>query len=131
MPETGDSAKDLRALVTDLYASLDGTSLGRALPGLLAEKSADPELAAAIEQLWTDRQALVAGIVRRGVSSGQLRGDLDVSAVVDMLAATAYYRLLITGARIDRRSAERHADLLVSSTVAPVPSPTPRRRRSA
>lgn len=118
MPETGDAERDLRAIVTDLYRSLDGTTLARALPGLLAEKSADPELAAAIEQLWGDRQELVASIVRRGVASGQLRADLDVRAVVDLLAATAYYRLLITGAPLDRRSAKRHADLLVAAALA-------------
>lgn len=119
MPETGDLEHDVRAIVNDLYASLDGTALARALPGLLAEKSADPELAEAIEQLWTDRQELVASIVRRGTASGQLRDDLDVRAIVDMLAATAYYRLLITGAPLDRRAAKRHADVLVACIRTP------------
>ena len=128
MPETGDFDRDLRAIVRDLYSSLDGTSLGRALPGLLAEKSADPELSAAIEQLWTDRQAMVATIVRRGITTGQLRPDLDVASLVDMLAAAAYYRLLITGAPLDRPSAERHADVLVACARGGQAAPPARRR---
>jgi AcrR family transcriptional regulator len=122
MPSTGDIEQDLRAIVTDLYASLDGTTLGRALPGLLAEKSADPELAAAIEQLWTDRQKMVGEVVRRGVANGQLRPDLDVATVLDQLAGPAYYRLLITGQRLDRRSARRHADALVIGMRSTHPS---------
>lgn len=114
MPETGDFEEDLRLLVYELFGSVNATPLARALPGLLAEKSTDPELAEAIEQLWTARQALVAGVLRRGVASGQARPDLDVTATVDMLAGPAYYRLLITGKPLDRRSAKRHADALVA-----------------
>lgn len=125
MPDSGDIATDLRAIVHDLYASLNGTALGRALPGLLAEKSADPGLAAALEQLWSDRQAMLAAVVRRGVRRGQLRVDLDVRAIVDVLASTAYYRLLITGAPIDKRSARRHADLVVACTLAGAVAPAP------
>jgi AcrR family transcriptional regulator len=116
MPETGEFEQDLRALVYDLYASLNGTSLGRALAGLLAEKHADPELAAAIEQLWTVRQSMVAAVLRRGVATGQVRKDLDVPTLLEFLAAPAYYRLLITGQPLDRRSAKRHADALVAAT---------------
>jgi AcrR family transcriptional regulator len=113
MPSTGDIELDLRAIVSDLFASLDGTTLARALPGLLAEKTSDPELAAAIEQLWNDRQAMVGDVLRRGIAAGQLRADLDVTTVLDLLAGPVYYRLLITGQPLDRRSAKRHADAIV------------------
>ncbi len=56
--------------------------------------------------------------MRRGTATGQLRDDLDVRAIVDMLAATAYYRLLITGAPLDPRAAKRHADVLVACLTA-------------
>lgn len=114
MPATGDIDSDLRAIVYDLYASLDGTPLARALPGLLADKSADPELAHAIDQLWSERQKLVGDVVRRGIAAGQLRADLDVPTVLDLLAGPAYYRLMVTGRPLDRRSAGRHADALVA-----------------
>ena len=107
---------DLRSLVYDLYASLSNTSLGRALPGLIVEKTTDPELAAAVEKLWSARQAQVAKVIRRGIATGQARADLDVRATLELLAASAYYRLLVTGASLDRRSARRHADALVAYT---------------
>ena len=103
-------------VVYDLYASLASTSLGRALPGLIVEMSTDPELAAAVEELWTSRQAEVAKVIRRGIATGQARADLDVRVTLELLAASPYYRLLITGATLDRRSARRHADALVAFT---------------
>lgn len=119
MPTSGDFETDLRSLIYDLYASLADTSLGRALPGLVVEKSADPELAAAVEALWSTRQAQVAKVIRRGIASGQARADLDVRATLELLAASAYYRLLVTGASLDRRSARRHADAIVEFIRAP------------
>ncbi len=118
IPTTGDFDADLRSLVYDLYDCLSTTSLGRALPGLIAEKVADPELAAEIEGLWSARKKLVGAVIRRGIESGQARPDLDVAATVDLLAAPAYYRLLLTGQPIDRRSAKRHVEALLAMARA-------------
>jgi AcrR family transcriptional regulator len=110
MPTTGNTADDVRALIRSLYQSLDATSFGRALAGLLAEKRNDPDLAIAIEALWQARQQLVRSVIHRGVESGDLRGDIDEADMVEILAAPAYYRLLITGQPLDPASADLHAD---------------------
>jgi AcrR family transcriptional regulator len=116
MPTTGDFEEDLRSIIYDLYESLEATSLGRALPGLIAEKVSDPELARAIEELWSERKKLVGAVIRRGIRSKQVRPDLDVATTLDLLAATAYYRLFITGQSLDRRGAKRHVDSLLALT---------------
>lgn len=120
IPATGDFEADLRSIVYDLYASLASTTLGRALPGLVSEKVADPDLANAIENLWKARQKLVAGVIRQGMKTGQTRADLDVQVVLELLAASAYYRLLLTGQPLDRRSATRHANALLE-LIRPLP----------
>jgi AcrR family transcriptional regulator len=117
LPDTGDIASDLRSLVRDLYRSLDGTALGRALAGLLAEKDRDPELTEAIEQLWHSRQQQVGSVIRRGIDAGTIRPGLDEASLVEFLAGPAYYRLLVTGQRLDPASATRHADALVAAVV--------------
>jgi AcrR family transcriptional regulator len=116
MPTTGDFEDDLRSIIYDLYDSLEATPLARALPGLIAEKMSDPELARAIEELWSERKKLVGAVIRRGIRSKQVRADLDVATTLDLLAATAYYRLFITGQPLDRRSAKRHVDSLLALT---------------
>lgn len=116
MPSTGRFDDDLRTIISDLYWLLGNTTVGRALPGLLAEKAVDPDLATAIELLWAARREKVAVVIRRGIESGQARKDLDVPILVDMLAGPAYYRLLVTGNPIDAVSAKQHADTLIAMT---------------
>ena len=116
MPTTGNFEDDLRSIIYDLYDSLEGTPLARALPGLIAEKVTDPELAQAIEEFWSERKQLVAAVIRRGIRSEQVRADLDIPTTLDVLAATAYYRLFITGQPLDRRSAKRQVDALLALT---------------
>ena len=85
-PDTGDAREDLARLLRDLVA----TSLaigGPAITGVvLAEESAHPELL----QRWrttVGAAALhaVAEIVGRGQERGQLRPDLDVQVVADLV----------------------------------------------
>ncbi len=117
MPETGDIEQDLRALVHGLYRSLDGTALGAALAGLIAERQADPDLEAALAALWASRRELVGEVIRRGLAAGQIREGLDESSVLELLAGPAYYRLLVTGQSVDPAAAERHADALIGAVL--------------
>ncbi len=114
IPESGDVVADLRAIILGQYESLNGTAIARALPGLLAEKVADPELALAIDGLWSSRQAKVAEVIVRGIDEGVIRAGLEVAQILDLLAAPAYYRLLVTGQSVDRGAAERHAEALLA-----------------
>jgi AcrR family transcriptional regulator len=117
MPETGSTEADLRALVHDLYASLDGTSLGAAMAGLIAERHADPDLESALTVLWASRQSMVAAVIRRGLDAGELREGLDEATVLDLLAGPAYYRLLVTGQPLNRSAARRQADALIAAVL--------------
>lgn len=113
MPDTGTVEGDLRSLVYDLYDSLNETPLGGALAGLLAEKSRDPDLAEGITRLWAARQKKVRSVIRRGIRTGAIKPGLTEAAVLDLLAAPAYYRLLVSGEPLTRAAAKRHADALI------------------
>ncbi|MBE1562029.1 TetR-like C-terminal domain-containing protein [Nonomuraea africana] len=52
-------------------------------------------------------------MIERARVRGELRADLDAEALFGQLVGALYYRVLITGAPIDRASAER----LVSSAL--------------
>lgn len=120
IPHSGNIADDIRALIRSLYESLDGTVVARALPGLLAEKAGDQELAEAIDGLWRSRQTKVSQVIERGVEDGFFRVAVSTAEVVELIAAPAYYRLLVTGRPLDRRSADEHADALIALLVSEV-----------
>jgi hypothetical protein len=70
----------------------------RMLPRLLADAADDPELLEALQQaLVRPRRAAIAAIVRRGVERGELRADLDVDLVSEMLIGPMIARVLTSG----------------------------------
>lgn len=117
--DTGDVLQDLRRIVHDLFASLDGTALGGAFAGLVAEKRHHPDLAEVMEGLWATRRDIVRTLAERGVAEGVLRDDVPVDAMLELMVAPAYYRLLITGQAIGPAEADAHADALLAALTSP------------
>ncbi|MDY7103601.1 MAG: TetR/AcrR family transcriptional regulator [Actinomycetota bacterium] len=105
---TGDIAADLESILVNQYASLDGSPFGHALPGLVAEKHADPALAEAVDALWVDRRARLERVLAEAVAAGQLRADADLDVLVDLIAGPGYYRLLVAGGGLDPSKAVRY-----------------------
>jgi AcrR family transcriptional regulator len=63
---------------------------------LLAEAQFDPELAAALRERWTmPRRRMAIAHFEEGKSTGLLRADVDANAMIDVLYAPIYYRLLM------------------------------------
>lgn len=114
VPDTGDVRADLIIVVTNLYKSLTASTLGRAIPGLVAEKAGDPELAKAIESVYALRRSMMTDVIARGVARGQVRPDADIPVLLDLMAAPAYYRFLITGEKLSRALAVRQVDAMMA-----------------
>ncbi|MEU4834576.1 TetR/AcrR family transcriptional regulator [Streptosporangium sp. NPDC023615] len=56
---------------------------------------------------YARRNALAVALIERARERGQLRADLDPLVLLDQLAGALYYRVLITGAPVDRHYAEQ------------------------
>jgi len=102
-PDTGHLREDLEAAVGTLLNAFSGP-LGRALPGLVADMAQDIELADSIrfEVLAARRNSMREAFVRAS-ARGEVRGDLEIELVLDMLTAPFYYRTLFGHAPISRR----------------------------
>ena len=103
-PDTGNLGADLEAAVRTLWAAFAGP-LGQALGGLVGEMAQDAELAALIRQdvLASRRQSMRAALAR-ALRRGEVRSDLDVELVLDMLTGPFYYRALFKHASITRQT---------------------------
>ncbi len=72
------------------------------LPRMLTDAAEDPELHAIFRATLVDpRRAAMRTIPERGVVRGELRPDLDLEIVIDLLAAPFLYRLLIDAGDLD------------------------------
>jgi AcrR family transcriptional regulator len=96
--DTAELRTALRAALAVLVDALSPTTaLGRLLPSLLSAADRDPELAELHRDATRHRVEILAGILDRGVATGDLPPDTDTTAAATFLAATLYYRRLITG----------------------------------
>jgi len=105
-PDTGDIVEDLRVQMTGV-SQLFRTELGAVYKGLIAAAQSDPALSRAhVEQLI--QPAIVAFRKRLAVAHqrGELRSDIDIQAMIDMLWGALYYRLLLHVTPLETRQVD-------------------------
>jgi AcrR family transcriptional regulator len=93
-PDTGSLRKDLKAAVGTLLTAFSGT-LGKALPGLVADMALDPALARMIrEKVLVARRRSIRAAFDRAVARGECGRGFDIEVLIDMLTAPFYFRAL-------------------------------------
>jgi AcrR family transcriptional regulator len=117
---------DVRAeLVQVLRATLDvlrTTLMGRVMQGLVSELAVDPRLSSAFrEQVVALRVTEVGRVLARGAERGELRPDLDVGLVHELLFGPIYYRLFLSGEPLEPSFADRIVDAVRPALVSQRP----------
>lgn len=104
--DTGGLREDLQAAVGTLLSAFAGP-LGQALPGLVADMAQDTELAETIrnEVLAARRKSMREAFVRARARR-EIRANLDIELIIDMLTGPFYYRTLFGHAPLTRRMAQ-------------------------
>ncbi|WP_344360700.1 TetR/AcrR family transcriptional regulator [Streptomyces gobitricini] len=99
-PDTGSLTGDLTALLESLVQEFAAPAATAALPGLLADFAADPDLRARIrsEFLAPAKDGLVA-VFERAVRRGEADPGLPVDLVLDTLAGAVFFHVGLVGER--------------------------------
>jgi len=101
--DTGVLRQDLEAAVGTLLNAFAGP-LGPALPGLVADMARDEQLAETIRrEVLAARRKSMREAFARARARQEIRTDLDIELVLDMLTGPFYYRALFGHAPITRR----------------------------
>jgi AcrR family transcriptional regulator len=102
-PDTGSLAGDWDALAESVLAAARTTNSAVFLPRLLAESAGDPELHRIFyENLVQPRREATREVLERAVARGELRDDVDLELVMDVLVGPIIYRLLIAGGDVEQ-----------------------------
>jgi len=110
---TGHLRQDLEAAVETLLKAFAGP-LGKALAGLVADMAQDPQLAEMIRrQVLTARRNSMREAFARARSRGEIRDDLNLELVIDMMTGPFYYRILFRHAPITKRMTQEVVDYVV------------------
>ena len=128
--DLGDTHAELVAFVDRAVKILGTTLMGRVMQGLVSDLAADQKLAEAFRaRIVARRVAEVRRLVERGIERGDLRSDTDYELVNELLFGPVYYRLLLSGAPLASKLAERLV-AAVLPTFATAEEGTSKRRRS-
>jgi AcrR family transcriptional regulator len=96
-PDTGTMAGDMAALADTQRRRLAGSNLSGIVPRVLAESMGDPALHRDyVERVVEPFRAMLRLFIQRGIDRGELRPDLEVEALVDLLHGIPIYRMLMS-----------------------------------
>jgi AcrR family transcriptional regulator len=119
--DTGSLRRDLKAAVSTLLNAFAGP-LGQALAGIVGDMARDPQLADTIRQeVLAARRKSMRDAFARARARNEVRADLDIELVIDMLTAPFYYRRLFGHAPITRRLSQDVVSYVLR-VIAPAPS---------
>lgn len=101
IPDTGFVEKDLFTQMNNL-TSFFLSDQGKAITELIAEGQFDSNIADEFRNRYIiPRRKITNELLVRGIQRKQLRSDLDVELLIDLLYAPIFYRILITGESIN------------------------------
>ncbi|MER7129855.1 TetR/AcrR family transcriptional regulator [Streptosporangium saharense] len=113
--DTGDIRADLVDYLEKIAAALNrmraagghrGPSAGT-VGELVAAAARHEDIGHLTREQYANRNTLALALIERARLRGELRADLDAEVLFDQLAGALYYRVMITGAPVDRAYAER------------------------
>lgn len=117
LPDTGDLAADLRTILRATVAEFADPRLSATTRALTIETLADDELAEQVrDRLLRPQLAAVRSRLRSGQRASQVRIDIDLDQVVELLFGPIYHRWLLRNGPLT----EGYADGLVELVLAAV-----------
>jgi AcrR family transcriptional regulator len=113
-PETGTTRGELIDIVRRLHAGLAHPTATAIIPGLATDLARDPTLAKAFRDRFVlPRRRSVAEAIERAIPRGDLPAEVDEDLLIDLLSSPFFYRIFITGHRVDPDLAEKLVDFVL------------------
>jgi AcrR family transcriptional regulator len=117
-PDTGSLRMDLIGAVETLVSGFRG-ALGPALAGLVGEMAGDPALARTIrKEVLAKRRRSIRAAFQRGIARGEIRSDVNIEVLMDMLTAPFYFRTLFGHVKLSPAMIETVVDTVLRGAAA-------------
>lgn len=118
--ETGTLIGDLTANARLVQRTLTDPRQGPLFKALIAAAGGDTRTAAALHRFYDVRVREWAPCVRQAADRGEVPEGTDPHEVIRAVSAPLYYRLLISGGRLDEEAAVRAAEAAATAARAGV-----------
>ncbi|WP_281944269.1 TetR/AcrR family transcriptional regulator [Paenibacillus tyrfis] len=101
VPDTGSTLNDILIHATNVTRFLTSRE-GTIITELLGEGQFDPGLAEAYRtRYFQPRRREASQLLEKGIRRGELKKNLDIGLCIDLLYGPIFYRLLVTGEKLD------------------------------
>ena len=128
-PDTGTLRGDILAVMGGTAAMYRDPATGALLSGLVAAIARSERIAAAVRGGFVAaRRAALREVLDRWAERGELRPDVDVEIVMDMLNGPLFYRFLLRGETVREDVVETILDMLLRGIRARDPGHSTLRR---
>ena len=115
-PDLGDTRRELLTFVKTATRIIKADRIVR---GLVSEIATKPHLARAYRERIVDmRLAEVKSVIDRGIARGELRSDTDVRVAHELVVGPLFYRLLFSGAPLNKAHANQVVDAVMRAFAA-------------
>ena len=124
---TGSVRDDLADLGRQAFHTKEAGEVTTIMLRLLTERARHPDLQAAfMRRVVEPRRRVVAEVLERGIARGELRSDLDVELLTDVLSGVISYRIMVGAGlhALEPDTLERVIDMILEGVAA-----RPARRR--
>ncbi|TMD02736.1 MAG: TetR/AcrR family transcriptional regulator [Chloroflexi bacterium] len=115
-----DSVRERIRLQMRRVARMFASRQGRLIREVVADAQGDPDLAEDFRRRFlAHRRARGAATIARGISTGELRPDLDIEDALDVLYGPLWFRLLVGHRPTGPAAVDRLLDLVWPGLVGP------------
>ncbi len=117
-PDTGTLRGDLLAYAEAVVTLFNTYPRSDVLPHLIEAACYDDRLADSLREYNRTRQRPLRQILRRATERGELRPDVDLEVLVEVVLGAFYFRRLIHGDRFSSSYASKVVDLVMRSIAS-------------
>jgi AcrR family transcriptional regulator len=129
--DTGSVRDDLAELGRQAFHTKEAGEVTTIMLKLMSERARHPDLQAAfMRRVVEPRRRVVAEVLERGVARGELRPDLDVELLTDVLSGVISYRIMVGAGlqALESDTLERVIDMILEGVAARPAQRSARRR---
>lgn len=109
-PHTGSAYDDIRTQMQRV-AKTFASPTGSIIRELVADSQGDPDIAEQFRiRFFAERRIRATAVIQAGIDNGELRDDLDIETVVDVLYAPLWLRMLIEHQPLSQTAADSILD---------------------
>jgi len=130
-PDTGDIVADLRSQMAMVVGLLTSETLSPYTRGLIVAAQSDSDIARSlVANIIEPRTRACRERLEIAVKQGQLRDDVDLNDVVELLYAPLYYRMLLHTRPLTAQQVDHILDLAFTGLAPSVGKPVRARRHA-